>query len=621
MRKVRSKSHSDHTGPAAQPSLQLADANKLQNSLSSNVMTAQGKLIAAMRGSSRAAIQQAKLIQLQAAASASSGSAYNPETHEIEPPSGGKDTADSAADTAWTRQAGLALLGPMEEGEQGSAPGHEESPGEKEDAEFEKDPAKADQPVADFVDASKLLSFMKVPADYQKLKKAETSFEKFDDALKADKESEKEKREEKAGSENAEEDSEVEEYTGGIIDLVKSGFSNCMKLKTAYEEYQLIKEDSAEDASALEGAKIAFETALSGTSSVLSAINEFQKSSGAAASMAMQAAIPAIGIAMSTISLIGRIVTLVQQGNFDFGKTAKESQTESILSGVSGDEKKKEEVKQVLESDKFRSLIVAAAEYRQQERDNPKIFAEYRRAQNDEALLARLRKRYPDNYARIEEIHNNNALGIEQIGPEMQKLKQLGVTDEMIEAIIGDQTLINHLEEVKEKRTTNAKIGIFTDLVNIGADIATLTGTGAVAGAAMRAGTAAIGAARAGGNAIKFAARGKGAEDFAEGAEGGLFGASLYDSTDILKSDEAKQERYFHSSRRLLDNIADHDKQVADADKGTTKERAAAINKDYGWVETKILGTGASVTLIKAMANKKTGNELVQYFMDKLKTR
>ena len=51
----------------------------------------------------------------------------------------------------------------------------------------------------------------------------------------------------------------------------------------------------------------------------------------------------------------------------------------------------------------------------------------------------------------------------------------------MIDALIDDQTLINHLQEVKSKRSRNAKIGIFTDLVNLGADIATLSGSGAVA--------------------------------------------------------------------------------------------------------------------------------------------
>lgn len=135
-----------------------------------------------------------------------------------------------------------------------------------------------------------------------------------------------------SGDSTAEETSAISEYTGGIIDLVKSGFQSCMGLKDAYEEYQLIEEDSEEGASRFDGAKMAFEVALSGTIGILSGINEYQKSFGTVQSLAIKAAIPAIGIVLSTISLIGRIVTLVQQGNFDFGKTATESQTDSLRS-------------------------------------------------------------------------------------------------------------------------------------------------------------------------------------------------------------------------------------------------------------------------------------------------
>ncbi len=548
---------------------------------------------------------------LQAEESPESTTASSESVTKTETPSGGKESGDSVVDTAWTRQVGLALLGGGYE-EKDDSPG---TPSREEESEIEEDPAR------DTLPASRMLSFMEVPAEYYKLKKAETSFSKFKEALNADTQTSSKEPDKKSSGRSAEDNGKISKYTKGIIDLVKSGYKSCMQLKATYEKYQQAKEDSSGDVSALGGAKIAFETALSGTSNALSLINGYQKSSGSVASMAAQAAIPAKGIVLSTVSLIGRIVTLVQQGNSDFGKSATESQTESILSNVVADEEKKAEIKQILESDKFRSLIVATADYRQQERDNPAIFAEFRKAKSNKDLQARLKKRYPDNYARIEEIEKNNSISVDQIGPEMLRLNRLGVNNELIDAIIGDQTLINHLEEVKEKRTTNAKIGIFTDLVNIGADIATLTGTGAVAGVALRAGTAAIGAARAGGNAIKFAARGKGAENFAGGAEGGLFGESVYDATDILKSDAAKQERYFHSSRRLVDNIADHDKRVADAGKTPHKNLVGVINKDYGWVESKILRTGASATLIREMANRKTGNELVKYFMDKMKSR
>lgn len=530
----------------------------------------------------------------------------------------------------WMREVGFRLLGmsgPNDpQGKDGGKKPAEEAQEEvKKEEEVEIPPKEADTVSPD------LLSFLKIPSKYPKLKQADNDFGKFQQAFEEDSEKSNAKSkkpksddsEKKADEPNDEESAEVSEYTGGIVNLVKSGYKSCMKLKDAYDEYQKIKEDSKDDASVLDDAKTTFELALTSTSGVLTGINEYQKNFGTAQSLALKMAVPAIGIALSTISLIGRIVTLVQQGNFDFGKTATESQTDSILSSVVGDDKKKAEIKQILESEKFRSLIAATAEYRQQQRDNPDIFNEYKKSLGDADLQERLKKRYPENFARIEEIHKNNQLGPDQIGAETKQLVGLGVGQDMLEAIIGDQTLINHLEEVKDKRSTNAKIGIFTDLVNIGADIATLTGTGAVVGAAMKAGTAAIDISRKGGNAIKFAARAKGAENFSSGAEGGWFGSSLLDVTDILKNDDAKQERYFHSSRLLVESIADHDMKVVGAGKKATKDQVSAINTSYGWVETKILGTGSSVTMIKALANsdKKTGNDIVKYFMEKMKAR
>lgn len=539
-------------------------------------------------------------------------------------------TADDAAGSIgkaevspWMREVGLRLLG-MGEPAGPAKDDDPKKPGGKEE------PAKTDDDVPakpEAVPAGVPNHFMRTPSKYPKLKKAETSFEKFKEAQEKGFENEapakKEGQDDSGSKTSAEEDKQIEGYTDGIIGLVKKGFKNCMALKTAYEEYQLVKENTDEDPSKMEAAKAAFDTALSGTSIALSAIDNYQKSFGAAQALAVKAAIPAVSIVMSTVSLIGRIVTLVKNNRLDFGKTAEDSQTDSILSLVQGDEKKKAEVKEILQSEKFRSIVVAAAEFRQQERDNPAIFSEYRKSQGNAELQERLRKRYPDNFARIEEISKNNNISLERLGPETEQLMSLGVTSQMLEAIIGDQTLINHLEEVKEKRSTNAKIGIFTDLVNIGGDIATLSGAGAVVGSAMKAGAAAIDVARSGGNAIKFAARAKGASDFSEGAEGGLWGSSIYDSTNILKNDDAKQERYFHSSRRLVENIADHDKRVVDVGTTPNKEQVESINQAYGWVETKILGTGASVTLIKAMASadSKSANELVGYFIEKMKQR
>ncbi len=522
----------------------------------------------------------------------------------------------------WMREVGLRLLG-MDEPDEPKKK-KSKKPGGKDEPVKADDEAPAKPAV---VPAGIPNHFMRTPSKYPKLKKAETSFEKFKEAQEkgfANEAPAKSEGQDDSGSKtSAEEEKQVEGYTDGIIGLVKKGFKNCMALKTAYEEYQLVKENTDEDPSKMEAAKAAFDTALSGTSIALSAIDNYQKSFGAAQALAVKAAIPAVSIVMSTVSLIGRIVTLVKNNKLDFGKTAEESQTDSILSLVQGDEKKKAEVKAILQSEKFRSIVVAAAEYRQQERDNPAIFSEYRKSLDNAELHERLRRRYPDNFARIEEISKNNNMSLDRLGPETKQLMSMGVTSQMLEAIIGDQTLINHLEEVKDKRSTNAKIGIFTDLVNIGGDIATLSGAGAVVGSAMKAGAAAIDVARSGGNAIKFAARAKGATDFSEGAEGGLWGSSIYDSTNILKNDDAKQERYFHSSRRLVENIADHDKRVVDVGTTPNKEQVDSINQAYGWVETKILGTGASVTLIKAMASadSKSANELVGYFIEKMKQR
>lgn len=508
---------------------------------------------------------------------------------------------------------------------------------EKGYSQSDVDKMKADDSLKDAVTSSAglAISFLKVPSMWKKFKAADNNYDKFEQALEglsttSDTVTTGSKIGDAASGgkdSTAQDTSAISEYTSGIIGLVKSGFQSCMKLKTAYEEYQLIKANSEGEETKLDGAGIAFQEALTNTSGILQNINQFQKSFGTAQNLAIKAAVPAIGIVLSTISLMGRIVTLVQQGKLDFGSTGTESQTESILSQVKGDDKQKEKVKAILESDDFRTLIVAVAGYRQQQRDNKGIFDEYVKAQGTtpEAikLQARLKKRYPSNYDRIDEVYKRSKKGYVEANIEVKKLSALGVTQVMLDAIIDDQTLINHLEEIKGKRERNAKIGIFTDLVNIGADIAVLTGTGAAVGAGMKAGTAAIDVARKGGNAIKFGARSKGSEDFSSGAEKGLFGKSLYDSTDILKNDKAKKERYFNSARLLVENIGDHEKKVADAGKTPSAEEKKKLATSYSWVESKLLGSGASVTLVKAMANSdsKSGNDIVKYLMDKLKTR
>jgi len=519
------------------------------------------------------------------------------------------------------------------------------SDGSKRDDDAQKDWLKGSKHTSKDVDALKAeeatksavtgsigtaLSFLKVPAMWQKFNKAETNYEKFELALEgaslgsssvatgakiADASS-------GGQDKTAQDTSSISEYTSGIINLVKSAYKSCLALKDAREEYLLIKENTDEDPSKLDAAKIAFEGALSLTGGILTSVNDFQKSFGAAQNLALKTAIPAIGIALSAISLMGRFITVLGKEKVDLGKTAEAAQSDAILASVKGAENK-EKVKGILESSHFRQTLKTMAEYRQQERDNPAIFAEYRKAEGDKALQQKLKKRYPQNYERIERIYLANKLGVHDVSVECQKLIRFGVSKEVLDSIVEDQTLIDHLQEIKSKRRRNAKIGIATDLVNIGADIAILSGAGATVGAAMKAGTAAVDVARKAGNAVKFAARSKGAESFAGGAEGGLFGASMFDTADILKSDKAKQERYFQSSRLLLDNMAGHDKKADSLGSSPSEAELKANDSSYEWVEAKILGTGASVTVVKAMLNSgaKTGNDIVKYFMDKMKAR
>ena len=123
---------------------------------------------------------------------------------------------------------------------------------------------------------------------------------------------------------------------------------------------------------------------------------------------------------------------------------------------------------------------------------------------------------------------------------------------------------------------------------------------------------------RKSGNLLKSAARSSGANEFAAGAESKrMFNrASLTDHTDILKGKKAKEEHYFSSASMILDDIAKHDKGIKGRDRKQNKA-------SYKWAEAKVLGTGASVAMIKAMLNdkKNTGNHIVKHMMDKLKVR
>lgn len=421
-------------------------------------------------------------------------------------------------------------------------------------------------------------------------------------------------------NQDADNTAKISEYTGGIIGSVKNGFNNFKKLKEAYDDYQLIKENDG-DASKSEGAWLAFQAALQTAQDVLTNIQNYQKSFGSVIDAGVTAAIPGIGIVMSSISIFSKIISLAVNGNLKVDDDAKETHKNSILADIP-DEEQRKKAKAILEHASFHEKIIKAAEVKQLQRDNPEIFKEFLAAKKDKKLDERLKKRYPTNYAKIKDVYEQNNDGLRGFIKKMYEDSGKTITGKMINDIIDDQTLINHLEEVKGKRQKNATIGIFTDLINIGADIATLTGVGAAAGVGMKAGTAAIEGSRKAGNAIKFGARNSGAESFAAGAEGGLFGSSTYDHADILKNDKAKRLRYFSSSRIIFNNIKDHDNKVVALNKPTEKD-LDNIEASYKNVCNKIGASGGSVTLVKAIMNSsnKTGNDLIKYFMDKLKTR
>lgn len=475
------------------------------------------------------------------------------------------------------------------------------------------------------------IGFMKVPSLIKKFQSAKT-MEKFEAALEtADLTSQavgagaKIANAAEGGTDEAAGDTaKISDYTGGIISSVKNGFNNFKKLKSAYDDYQLIK-NSGGSASKSEGAWIAFQAALQTAQDVLSKIQGFQKSFSSVIDPGVAAAIPGIGIVMSSISIFSKIISLAKNGQLDLEGDASEAHTNSILAQIPEDER--EQAKGILSSSYFQELITSAAEFRQLQRDNPEIFEEYEKAQQDtpeaKVLKARLKKRYPSNYAQIEKIYNQNKMGLGDLVLAIQHNAGKHITKEMVDDIIDDQTLMNHLEEIKGKRQKNASIGIFTDLINIGADIATLTGVGAGVGAGMKAGASAIQGSRKAGNAVKSASRSSGAKSFEDGAEGGVFGASFNDYSDILKSDNAKRERYFTSSKIILDNIITHDEKRSLLPDNPSEEDAKKNSASYKNVCTKIGASGGSVTLVKALINtpSKTGNDIVKYLMDKLKTR
>tara|TARA_S200000501_G_scaffold378532_1_gene441683 strand:+ start:1147 stop:3117 length:1971 start_codon:yes stop_codon:yes gene_type:complete len=465
---------------------------------------------------------------------------------------------------------------------------------------------------------SSAISFMAIPDMWSKFKKADTGYEQFSLALGG---AETAGKAVGAGAEIASASSGgsdktaadtalISGYTSNVIGLVKNCWDSGMAVKKRYDEYHKTKEkiELAEKAAALK-------TALELANGALGVVKSYHDSSGTKLA-GLDTAIPVISIVTATMSLVERCLYLAKQDTLHFDEDAAESQTQSILSEIPNENK--DAAKTILESDEFRNAVIAAAGFEQLKRDNPEVFHKFEESLTNPTLKENLKRNFPQNYERIDKVYNETKKSPEDVGKHAKELSELGMSPETWQRIVGDQTLINHLEEIKGKRKVNAKIGIFTDLVNIGADIATLSGAGAAVGASMKAGAAAMDSGRKSGNLLKSAARSSGANEFAAGAESKrMFNrAALTDHTDILKGKKAKEEHYFSSASMILDDIAKHDKGIKGRDRKQNKA-------SYKWAEAKVLGTGASVAMIKAMLNdkKNTGNHIVKHMMDKLKVR
>jgi len=469
------------------------------------------------------------------------------------------------------------------------------------------------------------LSFFNVPGMYRKIK-APDNYAKFEAGLDA---ASMAANIAKTGSsiasgaaagtnDAASSSADISKYTGGIIDLVKKGYTNFKAFKEEYENYQLIKNNSKNDASVVDGAKVVLNGSLEMAKSILEAIKSYQSTFSTFQNPAVTAAIPGLGIAISAISLFERIFTLYTSGKLEMGGKAEEKQRDSILSQLPEDQRAVAKEKIALPA--FRKFIVDRAAAHQQKRDNKEIFEQYELAiaSKDLKLQKRLKKRFPSNYEKVKVIHEITSKNVAVAAKEQCEVV---LPEEVLSKIIDDQTIIDHLEEIKGKRETNAKIGIFTDLVNIGADIATLTGVGAAAGVGMKLGTTAIAASRSGGNALKFGARDSGAADFKAGAQDKWHnsGSATADRTNILKNREAKKERYFSTSKLIIDDIIEHETKNINAVTEADKKKVEA-SKD--WIETKIMGTGASLTLTKAKLNsEEPEHSVIKYLMDCLKKR
>ena len=506
---------------------------------------------------------------------------------------------------------------------------------------------------------STLIGFARVPSIIKKFK-SDDNFDKFEAAtstaeMLANTTSTSAKIANAVdGGSNAAADNtaKISEFTGGLFKNLKEGMQIIKDLKGAYDKYKLINDQGGNTSDAKkEAALIVLNGTLSTAQAVMTKINEAQKAFGSLISGGVAASIPGIGIAMTFISMANRVLSLVQNRNLKTQSVAETSHKSYILSKVSED--KLPLAKSKMNDSDFHLQIKAAAEKRQLERDNPGLFNKFKEAQEsgNQALKERLIKRFPSNYNKINSLKSNSLLkgevGFNELYNDLG-LAPCGITKEMLDEIIDDQTLINHLSEIKVKRQKEASIGLFTDILDLAADIAVLSGAGAAVGGGLKAGNAAFKGARKVGKAVKQGSRDSGEETFESGGGGKHFynfGASSLDNMDLLKSSKSKEAHYFASSKLILDSIIKHDenranipskpqtlssRELMDPVKNANYEKdkkryesSKELNQiSYNAVENKINASGANVDTIKAyISANRSGNDIVKYLIDKLKTR
>jgi hypothetical protein len=506
---------------------------------------------------------------------------------------------------------------------------------------------------------STLIGFARVPSIIKKFK-SDDNFDKFEAAtstaeMLANTTSTSAKIANAVdGGSNAAADNtaKISEFTGGLFKNLKEGMQIIKDLKGAYDKYKLINDQGGNTSDAKkEAALIVLNGTLSTAQAVMTKINEAQTAFGSLISGGVAASIPGIGIAMTFISMANRVLSLVQNRNLKTQSVAETSHKSYILSKVSED--KLPLAKSKMNDSDFHLQIKAAAEKRQLERDNPGLFDKFKEAQEsgNQALKERLIKRFPSNYNKINSLKSNSLLegevGFNELYNDLG-LAPCGITKEMLDEIIDDQTLINHLSEIKVKRQKEASIGLFTDILDLAADIAVLSGAGAAVGGGLKAGNAAFKGARKVGKAVKQGSRDSGEETFESGGGGKHFynfGASSLDNMDLLKSSKSKEAHYFASSKLILDSIIKHDenranipskpqtlssRELMDPVKNANYEKdikryesSKELNQiSYNAVENKINASGANVDTIKAyISANRSGNDIVKYLIDKLKTR